>query len=211
MIATYYAPVALMEAADQLEMLGVFSSGWRGADVCCLNDAMRHPRFRELEALLADYPEITPPGYRAQCFYRWLAYAVRYETGPLLLVDYDVLPWNHHPMEWFAEQYMQPTCLDGLNPCLVFLPDAGFLATVVDMLFKFTVPAIECGLPHIGDNTVFERHWEAIGGGVARLVTEYPNRRGRFVHFANRHVPHNKAAIMRAMLFEQWVVNSPAG
>lgn len=195
MIATYFHPVAGIGEQGQRQLLDLFSREWIDSCQFGLSLAKRHPRFYELEKLLSTYPEVTPQGYRDQCFFRWLAYdQVRYD-GPLLILDYDVFSVQHRQMQWFTDRYQRPTVLNQTNPCAVFLPDATFLSKIVDMLFLQTVPNEEPSGLHIGDNTVFGEHWRAIGD-CDDIVSTYPDTHTGLVHFANRFCPYNKATIV---------------
>lgn len=196
MIATYYHPVVSINESEQRQVLNLFLSAWRDSRQFGMSLAELHPRFLELEALISAYPEVTPPGYRDQCFFRWLAFDQMQHQGPLLLLDYDVFSVQDLPMQWFLDRYKHPTVLNQTNPCAVFLPDAGFLRNIVDMLFLPTAPNQEPSGPHIGDNTVFCKHWRAIGD-CDDIVSTYPDTHTGLVHFANRFCPRNKAKIIR--------------
>lgn len=161
-----------------------------------ISSARQHPRFSELSERLATYPEVTPPGYRDQCFYRWLAFDQRRIKGPLILMDYDVFPQRPIDLQWFADAFTEPTVLNGTNPCAVYLPDASFLSSIIDMLFWQTDPDKEDAGPHIGDNTIFHKQWSRIGNSV-NIVSEYPSHEHNLIHFANRFCPRDKPKIIR--------------
>jgi hypothetical protein len=201
MFATYFEPVAGIDASEEQELLSMFCETWPGVVVCDEFDAASHPRYLELRRLLQSYPEVTPPGYRAACFLRWLAFDAFTTQGPMLLLDYDVYPRfaDACDLDWFVDRFDRPTILDRLNPCMLFLPDASFLASIVDMLFLPTIPNKEPDGPHIGDNTVFDQHWESIGGSISFDVTR-PDGDGRFLHFSNNFVAGCRPEAVRSAL-----------
>lgn len=209
-IATYFHPVPGLSEVDNRETLALFCEKWGRSNVTRfgISSARSHPRFNELTELLATYPEVTPTGYRDQCFYRWLAYDQRRIKGPLLLMDYDVFPQRTVDLQRLADSFDKPTVLNGTNPCAVYLPDARFLSTIIDMLFLSTEPDQEEAGLHIGDNTVFHKQWQKIGGSV-NIVSEYPSNGCNLIHFANRFVPANKAAVIRSTLKNLATIPTP--
>lgn len=198
-IATYFHPVKDIDEQGQRELIELFRSQWEDTVVCGIEDAKQHPRFEELQSLLATYQEVTPQGYRDQCFFRWLAFDQMQHQGPLLILDYDVFSACGHSLEWCNERYQRPTVLNQTNPCAVYLPEASFLSHIVDMLFLPTIPNQETNGLHIGDNSVFGEHWRAIGDCID-IVSTYPETHTGLIHFANRFCPHDKPKIIRETL-----------
>ena len=199
-IATYFQPVPGINEDEQRELIAMFYEAWGDVTVCNFGQAQYHPRFNEMTEMLESYPEVTTPGYRDQCFFRWLAFDMARFSGPLLLMDYDVFPVRKIDLTKFAETFARPTVLDSYaNPCCVFLPDAGFLSEIIDMLFLPTEPQNEPTGPHIGDNAVFCQHWQAIGG-TASVVAEFPDTTADMIHFANRFVPKDKLRVIKETL-----------
>lgn len=197
-LATYFHPVANLNESEHRETLSLFCDAWKPVGIMQfgISSARQHPRFNELAERLATYPEVTPPGYRDQCFYRWLAFGQRRIKGPLILMDYDVFPQRPIDLQWFADSFTEPTVLNGTNPCAVFLPDATFLNSIIDMLFWTTDPDEEESGLHIGDNTIFHKQWLRIGNSV-NIVSEYPSNEHNLIHFANRLCPRDKPKIIR--------------
>lgn len=207
MLLTYFEPLRTIDSREQLEVLNMFRRAWHGFSCQGVVSyekypAQFHPRFNELSELLKTYPEVTPAGYREQCFFRWLAFSqVASNKEPLLILDYDVFPVGTPvDLQWFQARFDKPTLLNDVNPCAVFLPDGSFLNAIVEMLFLPVVPDVEaCGL-HVGDNTVFAQHWKTIGGEFASVVSYPPDVQPPLVHFANSYVVGNKADFIRGHL-----------
>lgn len=200
MIATYFSPVPMIDETKQIQILNLFMPMWKGACQVGLSQAKQHARFDDMVNLLSTYPEVTPRGYRDQCFFRWLAFDVMSQRGaPILILDYDVFPLVDNAFQWLADRFTRPTVLNYTNPCAVFLPDACVLSTIVKMLFMPTIPDSEPSGLHVGDNTVFAQHWRNIGD-TADVVSEYPCHAKQLLHFANRCCPNNKPEVIRNML-----------
>ena len=198
MIATYFHPVPGINEDEQRELISMFCEVWGDVTVCNYGHAQYHPRFDGMQRMLETYPEVTTPGYRDQCFFRWLAFDMARFSGPLLLMDYDVFPKRKIDLTWFAESFSRPTVLDNTNPCCVFLPDAAFLTQIIDMLSQPTEPRNEPDGLHIGD-AVFGQHWKSIGE-TASVVSEFPDTTTNMIHFANRFVPVDKCMVIRDTL-----------
>ena len=194
-ILTYFEPLESMDQVDQRELVTLFKQAWSGWSIIELKKthASKHCRFQEMLDHLEPLPDVTPVGYREQCFLRWLAFdALELHDAPILILDYDVFPTSEVPdFNWFAERFKEPTILDGLNPCALFLPSSRFLSAIVDMLFLETVPDNESQGPHVGDNTVFCQHWKSIGGRMDHSTISYLHSKTQkhMIHFANCTIP----------------------
>ncbi len=95
---TFYWPKedGAVESAGDLELLDLWKERWYEAGwdarILSLNDAKKHPRFKEFEKKLKVVPfRGRNVVYNQLCFYRWLAMAA---VGGGWMSDMDVLPLN---------------------------------------------------------------------------------------------------------------------
>ena len=185
----YFNDCSVPECPHQLLARWARSFASHGFDPIVLDEscARKHPRFDEIDAMIATFPTVNGATYERSCWMRWLAYKV---CAPAFFTDIDVINYGFTPKD-VDTRFPMSSHYTQASPAVVYATDVGLEYFIANFPNAPIWVMSHMGRPHVSDMILYQRCFAGQFTGHC-VDCCYPNAlKSPLVHFGNNCVPEN--------------------